>query len=69
MGRPRKPESERRSKLFYLRLLPREMEELSRAARELHLPIADILRHGAALYLSAASEAAAPDEHPGPAGR
>lgn len=55
MGRPRKPESERRSKLFFLRLLPREMEELSRAARDLHVPVAEILRHGAALYLSAAS--------------
>lgn len=55
MARPRKPESERRSKIFYLRLLPREMEELSRAAREQNLTIAAILRYGAALYLSAAS--------------
>ncbi len=55
MGRPRKPESERRSKIFYLRLLPQEYEELSRVAREQNLTIAAILRYGAALYLSAAS--------------
>ncbi len=60
MGRPRKPDSERRSKLFYLRLLPREMEELSRAARERNLSVADILRNGAALYLSAAPDTVLP---------
>lgn len=56
MARPRKPDSERRSELFYLRLLPREKEELARAARELHLTVAEILREGAALYLSAAAQ-------------
>ncbi len=55
MGRPRKPESERRSKLFFLRLLPSEMAELERAARDRHESIAAILRNGAALYLSTAS--------------
>ncbi len=60
MARPRKPESERRSKIFYLRLLPREMEELSRAARERNLTIAAILRHGATLYLSATSGSKTP---------
>ncbi len=64
MGRPRKPDSERRSKLFYLRLLPREMEELARAARERHLSVAAILRHGAALYLSAASGTEFPSKPP-----
>lgn len=61
MGRPRKPDSERRSELFYLRLLPREKEELARAARELHVTVADILRAGAALYLSAARHPEAGD--------
>ena len=55
MGRPRKPDSERRSKLFFLRLLPSEMAELERAARDRHESIAAILRNGAALYLSIAS--------------
>lgn len=55
MGRPRKPDSERRSRTFYLRLLPSEMEELSRVAREQKLTIAAILRYGAALYLSTIS--------------
>lgn len=62
MARPRKPDSERRSKLFYLRLLPREMEQLARASRDLRVPVAEILRHGAALYLSASS--AAPPKPP-----
>ena len=66
MARPRKPDSERRSKLFYVRLLPREMEELARAARERHLSVADILRNGAALYLSTGT--ASPAKGPGPAG-
>lgn len=60
MGRPRKPESERRSKIFYLRLLPSEMEALARAAREQNLTIAAILRYGAALYLSTLSESTLP---------
>ena len=55
MGRPRKPDSERRSKLFFLRLLPSEMAELERAARDRHESIAAILRNGAALYLSTAA--------------
>ena len=63
MGRPRKPESERRSKLFFLRLLPSEMAELERAARERHQSIAAILRNGAALYLSTASASSAEGKH------
>ncbi len=55
MGRPRKPESERRSRLFFLRLLPSVMAELERAARDRHESIAAILRNGAALYLSTAA--------------
>ncbi len=60
MGRPRKPETERRSKIFYLRLLPQEYEELSRVAREQKTTIAAILRHGAALYLGATSSSKVP---------
>ena len=51
MGRPRKSDSERRSKVFYLRLLPREMDDLARAARERNTTVAGILREGAAYYL------------------
>lgn len=64
MGRPRKPESERRSKIFYLRLSPQEYEELSRVARERKITIAAILRYGAALYLSAASGGRVPPSPP-----
>jgi hypothetical protein len=64
MGRPRKPESERRSKIFYLRLLPHEYEELSRVAREQKITIAAILRHGVALYLSAVSGSKVPPPPP-----
>ncbi len=63
MGRPRKPESERRSKLFFLRLLPSEMAELERAARDRHESIAAILRNGAALYLSAGSAGSPVDKN------
>lgn len=51
MGRPPKPESERRSKLFPLRLTPGEIEELESASRRLGETIADILRKGAKLYV------------------
>ncbi len=64
MGLPRKPESKRRSKIFYLRLLPQEYDELSRAAREQKTTIAAILRHGAALYLSATSGGRVPPSPP-----
>ncbi len=64
MGRPRKPESERRSKIFYLRLTPQEYEELSRATREQKITIAAILRYGAALYLSTVSSGRVPPPPP-----
>jgi hypothetical protein len=51
MGRPPKPEDQRRSKLFPLRLTPGEMAELESAARGLGETIADILRKGAKLYV------------------
>ncbi|MBZ5647104.1 MAG: hypothetical protein LAN37_07775 [Acidobacteriia bacterium] len=63
MGRPRKPESQRRSKLFFLRLLPSEMAELERASRDRNESIAAILRNGAALYLNRAPETAPPAKH------
>ena len=51
MGRPPKPESERRSKLFPLRLTPGEIEELESASRRLGETVADIFRKGAKLYI------------------
>jgi hypothetical protein len=52
MGRPPKPESERRSKLFPLRLTPGEIEELESASRRLGETVADIFRKGAKLYIT-----------------
>ena len=51
MGRPPKPEDQRRSKLFPLRLTPGEIAELEAASRTLGESIADIFRKGAKLYL------------------
>ena len=51
MGRPPKPESQRRSKLFPLRLTPGEIEELESASRRLGETVADIFRKGAKLYI------------------
>jgi hypothetical protein len=51
MGRPPKPEAERRSKLFPLRLTPGEMAELEFASRRLGETVADIFRRGAKLYV------------------
>ena len=51
MGRPPKPESERRSKLFPLRLTPGEISELESASRRLGETVADIFRKGAKLYI------------------
>lgn len=51
MGRPPKPENERRSKLFPLRLTPGEIAELESASRRLGETVADIFRKGAKLYL------------------
>lgn len=52
MGRPPKSESERRSKLFPLRLTPGEVAELESASRRLGETIADIFRKGAKLYIA-----------------
>ena len=51
MGRPPKPEEQRRSKLFPLRLTPGEMAELEAASRRLGESVAEIFRKGAALYV------------------
>ena len=51
MGRPPKPESERRSKLFPLRCTVSEIAELESAARRLGVTVAEILRRGAQLYI------------------
>jgi len=51
MGRPPKPENERRSKLFPLRLTPGEIAELESASRSLGESVAEILRKGAKLYI------------------
>jgi hypothetical protein len=53
MGRPPKPEAERRSKLFPLRLTPGEIAELESASRRLGETVADIFRKGARLYIRA----------------
>ena len=52
MGRPPKPEGERRSRLFPLRLTPGEVEELESASRRLGETVADIFRKGAKLYIT-----------------
>lgn len=51
MGRPPKPEAQRRSKLFPLRLTPGEMAELESASRRLGETVAEIFRKGAKLYV------------------
>jgi len=50
MGRPPKPEAERRSKLFPLRLTPGEIAEFEAASRRLGESVAAILRKGGMLY-------------------
>jgi hypothetical protein len=51
MGRPPKSESERRSKLFPLRLTLGEIAELETASRRLGVTVAEIFRQGAQLYI------------------
>jgi hypothetical protein len=51
MGRPPKPESERRSKLFPLRLTRGEVAELETASHRLGETVAEIFRKGAKLYI------------------
>jgi hypothetical protein len=50
MGRPRKPEDQRRSRSFLLRLTPGEMATFEAASRRLGETVADIFRKGAKLY-------------------
>lgn len=52
MGRPPKPEGERRSKLFPLRLTLGEIAELETAAHRLGVTVAEIFREGAKLYIT-----------------
>lgn len=51
MGRPRKTQDNRRSKMFPLRLSPRETEFFSRKARDLGESVASVLRNGGMLYI------------------
>jgi hypothetical protein len=50
MGRPPKPEDQRRSKSFLLRLTPAELAAFEAASRRLGESVADLLRKGAKLY-------------------
>ncbi len=51
MGRPRITHHDRRSKLFPLRLSPRETAFFSRKARDLGESVASVLRKGGMLYI------------------
>ena len=51
MGRPRITHQDRRSKLFPLRLSPRETAFFSRKARDLGESVASVLRNGGMLYI------------------
>jgi hypothetical protein len=51
MGRPRVTHDDRRSKLFPLRLSPRETAFFSRKARDLGESVASVLRNGGMLYI------------------
>src|ERR1700687_1911356 len=51
MGRPRITHDNRRSKLFPLRLSPRETAFFSRSARDLGESVASVLRNGGMLYI------------------
>jgi hypothetical protein len=51
MGRPRKSKDNKRSKLFPLRLSPRETKFFSTKARELGESVASVFRNGGVLYI------------------
>jgi hypothetical protein len=51
MGRPHITHHDRRSKLFPLRLSPRETAFFSRKARDLGESVASVLRNGGMLYI------------------
>ena len=52
MGRPPKPDHLRRSEVLQVRLTTSELAGLKGASRRLGEPMGDILRAGAALYIS-----------------
>ena len=56
MRRPRKTKETRRSKLFPLRLSPRETRFFVRKARDLGESVASILRNGGMLYIQTKSK-------------
>ena len=56
MGRPRKTKETRRSKLFPLRLSPRETKFFVKKARDLGESVASILRNGGMLYVQTKSK-------------
>jgi hypothetical protein len=51
MGRPRKSKDNKRSKLFPLRLSPRETKFFSAKARDLGESVASVFRNGGVLYI------------------
>ncbi len=51
MGRPRKSKDNKRSKLFPLRLSPRETRFFSAKARDLGESVASVFRNGGVLYI------------------
>lgn len=51
MGRPPKPEDQRRSSSYLLRLTRGELARLEGASRQLGETVAEILRNGALLYI------------------
>ena len=51
MGRPPIPEYLRRTKMLPIRLSRRELAQLERAAEELGMSVARLLREGAVLYM------------------
>ena len=53
VGRPPKPEHERRSKMLPIRLTADEIAEFESAAQRMGITVADILRDGGRLYIQA----------------
>jgi hypothetical protein len=51
MGRPPKPEDQRRSSSYLLRLTRGELTRLEQASRQIGDTVAEILRNGAWLYI------------------
>ena len=51
LGRPPKPEAERRNRVLQLRLTQADATRLERASRRLGLPIAEILRKGGKMFI------------------